>query len=936
MTVYTTLYQYASRFGRAPFLPFAEKVNTKITHFLTPLREVRSLHTFLLNRSLFGRPRSAATGWLFKRNIVAASIATVLFAPAVYAADIFVEKDGDSFEITGDGDGDPNAFKGVPFSAGIEDGIAVFRIRGDVSLDADDTLTGIADVPIALYARNDINIANGASVTVSANFGVPGPGGGNGGSGGALGTAWPGSDGGRGGGGGAGGGGPAGSGNDGADGSPSRSGTDGTSGGPGSSGTGGFGNASGGGAAGNGGAGGSKGAAQIGVGPGGSASSCSSRAAGGNGGAGGAGGPGTNALSANGGSNGVTGEALSGGGGGGGGGGSGGGGSGAGGSGGGGGDGGCGSGFTAGHTGGGGGTGGKGGEGGRGTQGGSGGAGGGAIEFRSFGRSTLAGLFLAQGGFAGSGGLRNLGELGAEGNAGGGGNTSGTTRRHSGAGGKGGNGGNGGDGGASGAGGGGSGGTIKLAASVLDARQVEVNASGRSGGGDGRLLLASNVADPAVESSEGVAPIELFEGPRTLNTFIDGVVETPYIAGLVGGAEAFGLTGLTSGDFPDVVSGASGASAALVRRAIGPGAFADDYVGHDFLFFVNLTTGALNNPRLGVGRDGFLDSLKSGGVEADPDFGGPGVRALSVLGASEVYAVLIPTDTQNFNFAADTASGSEIAKTTVLGVGEVLYLGSTGTTPPPAGALAASVLPGSRSVQTGGTATVFATMINSSASAGSRCSIAPVTTLNADFSYQMTDPATNRPIGSPNQPAEIPAGDLQTFLLSFTPNTPMPSTDVRLRFGCENLTPASEISGVNTVQLSASDDAVADVVALAQTISNDGTVRVPGSSGVNAFSVATVNVGATSDIEVTADTGSATLPLNISLCQTDPNTGACQGSAGTNVETTVDAGATPTFSVFVQARGSVPFDPAVNRVFVRFRDSSGTVRGSTSVAVTTE
>jgi hypothetical protein len=45
---------------------------------------------------------------------------------------------------------------------------------------------------------------------------------------------------------------------------------------------------------------------------------------------------------------------------------------------------------------------------------------------------------------------------------------------------------------------------------------------------------------------------------------------------------------------------------------------------------------------------------------------------------------------------------------------------------------------------------------------------------------------------------------------------------------------------------------------------------------------------------------------------------------------------TQTFGVFLNASGDVPFDPANARVFVRFVDSDGVVRGATSAAVTTD
>ena len=100
--------------------------------------------------------------------------------------------------------------------------------------------------------------------------------------------------------------------------------------------------------------------------------------------------------------------------------------------------------------------------------------------------------------------------------------------------------------------------------------------------------------------------------------------------------------------------------------------------------------------------------------------------------------------------------------------------------------------------------------------------------------------------------------------------------------------------------------------------------------------MATVNVGASGSIIASADTGSATLPVNIFLCQTEPSTGQCISAIVSSVMTTINANATPTFGIFVQGNGNVPFDPAGNRIFVRFRDPGAVTRGSTSVAVRTQ
>ena len=100
--------------------------------------------------------------------------------------------------------------------------------------------------------------------------------------------------------------------------------------------------------------------------------------------------------------------------------------------------------------------------------------------------------------------------------------------------------------------------------------------------------------------------------------------------------------------------------------------------------------------------------------------------------------------------------------------------------------------------------------------------------------------------------------------------------------------------------------------------------------------MATVNMGAPADITASVDTASAALPVSLSLCQTNPANGECMSAIAPSVATQIDANATPTFGIFVRGSGTIPFDPAGNRVFVRFKDSSGLTRGSTSVAVRTQ
>jgi hypothetical protein len=258
----------------------------------------------------------------------------------------------------------------------------------------------------------------------------------------------------------------------------------------------------------------------------------------------------------------------------------------------------------------------------------------------------------------------------------------------------------------------------------------------------------------------------------------------------------------------------------------------------------------------------------------------------------------------------------------------------TGTTAP--AALVAAVLPSSRSVQVGSAATAFATVINPGLGTAHDVGITLNTSIPANFSFQTTDPATNQVTGSPNTPVDVPAGKSQTFVVSLTPTAAFGPTDVAFAFGGGN---APVTSGVDTLLLSASTTPVPDIVALAATSGNAGIVNLLGAPGNGAFAVATVNVGLAGQIAVSADTGTAVLPVIIFLCQTNPNTAQCVNPAAPAtgpLVVNIAAGETPTFGIFVAGTNTVPFDPTTNRIFVRFKDAGGVVRGSTSVAVRTQ
>jgi hypothetical protein len=248
--------------------------------------------------------------------------------------------------------------------------------------------------------------------------------------------------------------------------------------------------------------------------------------------------------------------------------------------------------------------------------------------------------------------------------------------------------------------------------------------------------------------------------------------------------------------------------------------------------------------------------------------------------------------------------------------------------------LVSAVLPSSRSVLVNSPATFFATVINSGTITAQQCAVAINTPIVAALTFQTTDPATNQPTGTPYNQVNIPAGQAQSYVISVTLQSVLPPTDVAFNFYCGNANPAPRITGLNTLLLSVSTTPVPDIVALAATVSSDGYVHVGSGNSSGAFAVATVNLGATGMITVTADTGSATLPVSVTLCETNPQTAACMSPPSTSVTIPILANQTPTFSVFVSDSGAIASDPANKRIFVRFRDSGGVTRGSTSVAVT--
>ena len=254
-------------------------------------------------------------------------------------------------------------------------------------------------------------------------------------------------------------------------------------------------------------------------------------------------------------------------------------------------------------------------------------------------------------------------------------------------------------------------------------------------------------------------------------------------------------------------------------------------------------------------------------------------------------------------------------------------------------ALVSSILPASRSVQTGDTLTVFATAINAGTTAARDCDIRTVGDTPLNFSFQTTNAATNAPVGTLNTPVNIEPGAAQSFVITATPTAAFEASELSFRFGCSNSTIAADLPGVNRLLVAAANNPVPDVVALTATPNNNGIVDIPGPAGSGVFSVATVNVGVEATILAQVNTGDQDLPLVLALCESEPATGTCINPAAPtlgSVASVVPNNGTQTYSVFAIAGGDVTNDLANNRIQVVFTDTAGNVRGQTSVAVRTQ
>ena len=244
--------------------------------------------------------------------------------------------------------------------------------------------------------------------------------------------------------------------------------------------------------------------------------------------------------------------------------------------------------------------------------------------------------------------------------------------------------------------------------------------------------------------------------------------------------------------------------------------------------------------------------------------------------------------------------------------------------------LFSSVLPSSRTATVASPFSVFVTIIASTDLTGCRLRLG--TALGATMTYAETDPLSNEIIGATNDAVDLSAGLPRSFVVSISPSDVTPAQELPLQAYCESGGVTDDLPGINTLAFSVTEIPSADVIALAATSSDDGTVTLPSDGSFGAFAVASINLGANSSIIVRPNISGATLS-DVLVCETNPITGDCLSPAAPQVSLEIAPDATPTFSVFARSDNDIPFDPGSNRIALEFLDDSEGVRGRTSVAV---
>lgn len=234
--------------------------------------------------------------------------------------------------------------------------------------------------------------------------------------------------------------------------------------------------------------------------------------------------------------------------------------------------------------------------------------------------------------------------------------------------------------------------------------------------------------------------------------------------------------------------------------------------------------------------------------------------------------------------------------------------------------LFAAIAPEARSGQIGGPdVTLFVTAINNTEQTLTQCQ--PVAEFFEGLTYQTVD-VTNQLTGIANTPVELAPGAIQGFVIA------LPTDQVQLgrlvaRVECVEENSVRQFALGATINIV--DDALADIIAIGQTPSADGVVRIPEPGGIEVFAVAGINIGVTANVNVVVRGTDYMPPVGkFTVCETGED-GNCLQTPTNQLNIDFASDDVRTFSVFTEiGPGSgVAFLPDLQRVRLVFEDTAG-------------
>ncbi len=244
-----------------------------------------------------------------------------------------------------------------------------------------------------------------------------------------------------------------------------------------------------------------------------------------------------------------------------------------------------------------------------------------------------------------------------------------------------------------------------------------------------------------------------------------------------------------------------------------------------------------------------------------------------------------------------------------------------------------SMLPSSRSVTIGETATVFGTALSSVSQTDCELVLgegAPGATLSwrlLDSSNQLTADPENAHFPLTGASSANPGGVPQNLLVAISSPAELSNADVDIFTRCANTDPNPAFDfyrnplfpGVNTLLLNVSAVPTPDILVIGESLTADGYVRIPTAGARQPAAIAAVNIGAAGNVTVTANTGDISLPVILNLCETDAN-GVCTGPRAESLEVAFATDQIRTFNIFVQSDGrhGVANLPGLARVYFEF------------------